>query len=245
MDGSPAHRRLVPQTRDEDMRRLFEPFGPIMNSSIVVDPLTRQSRCVAASREAWNRGVTLAVPACRSGFGFVRFEKADDAHRAIDQLSGCARVARAAAVARRPREAAPSPALLSPALPALTARSSRAAPSVWRRPAATAPTRRRPDNSAPPAERRCVGKAARPSPPPSAPAQSRPRLRFRQVRKPKVSRGIAPRSGVVLPGHWRARYWAVLCAGLGATRRRHSATPHRYSATRGLISRFNRLPQAA
>lgn len=47
----PCSRRRTPlQTQEEDLRRLFEPFGAIMDCSIVMDPMTRKSRCVGAAQ---------------------------------------------------------------------------------------------------------------------------------------------------------------------------------------------------
>jgi hypothetical protein len=53
-------------TGDEELRRTFAPFGTLVSASIVTDRMTGQPR----------------------GFGFVEYERAEDAQKAIDAVNG-------------------------------------------------------------------------------------------------------------------------------------------------------------
>ena len=53
-------------TNEERLRQTFEPFGTLVSVSIITDRLTGQPR----------------------GFGFVEYQSAEDAQRAVDQLNG-------------------------------------------------------------------------------------------------------------------------------------------------------------
>jgi RNA recognition motif-containing protein len=53
-------------TGDEELRKAFSPFGSLVSVAVVVDRMTGQPR----------------------GFGFVEYEKPDDAQKAIDSLNG-------------------------------------------------------------------------------------------------------------------------------------------------------------
>jgi cold-inducible RNA-binding protein len=53
-------------TDDAELRRAFEPFGTLVSVSVITDRMTGQPR----------------------GFGFVEYERAADAQRAIDTLNG-------------------------------------------------------------------------------------------------------------------------------------------------------------
>jgi len=53
-------------TDDSELRRVFEPFGTLVSVSVITDRMTGQPR----------------------GFGFVEYERAADAQKAIDSLNG-------------------------------------------------------------------------------------------------------------------------------------------------------------
>jgi RNA recognition motif-containing protein len=53
-------------TSEERLRQTFEPFGTLVSVSIITDRMTGQPR----------------------GFGFVEYQSAEDAQRAVDQLNG-------------------------------------------------------------------------------------------------------------------------------------------------------------
>jgi RNA recognition motif-containing protein len=53
-------------TGDEELRKAFSPFGALVSAAVVVDRMTGQPR----------------------GFGFVEYEKSDEAQKAIDSLNG-------------------------------------------------------------------------------------------------------------------------------------------------------------
>ena len=54
------------ETKDEELRSAFEPFGEIVEAKVISDRHTGRSR----------------------GFGFVTFEQEDDAQKAIEELDG-------------------------------------------------------------------------------------------------------------------------------------------------------------
>jgi RNA recognition motif-containing protein len=53
-------------TGDEELRRTFAPFGTLVSVAVVTDRMTGQPR----------------------GFGFVEYERAEDAQKAIDAVNG-------------------------------------------------------------------------------------------------------------------------------------------------------------
>lgn len=53
-------------TREDELRSAFEPFGALVSVSVITDRMTGEPR----------------------GFGFVEYEQADDARRAIDSING-------------------------------------------------------------------------------------------------------------------------------------------------------------
>ena len=66
MDNKLYVGNLSYSTGDEELRQAFAEFGPIVSASVVIDRDSGQSR----------------------GFGFVEYEQADAAQRAIDALNG-------------------------------------------------------------------------------------------------------------------------------------------------------------
>jgi RNA recognition motif-containing protein len=54
------------QTSDDDLRKLFEPFGPVSSAKVIMDRGTGQSR----------------------GFGFIEMKSETEANQAIEQLNG-------------------------------------------------------------------------------------------------------------------------------------------------------------
>ncbi|MFW5996563.1 MAG: RNA recognition motif domain-containing protein [Verrucomicrobiota bacterium] len=54
------------ETKDEELRSAFEPFGEIVEAKVISDRHTGRSR----------------------GFGFVTFEQEEDAQKAIEELDG-------------------------------------------------------------------------------------------------------------------------------------------------------------